>query len=127
MGISHLSGTVALADAVMSMPNLKRAGRWASIFAAEQYMEHSHESKAKRVALLNKTQKSTTAAKKTVKSIERSNEYEWKEGENNTECSDDSNNGSSINSNSDNDDSSKTDQKLPATMKSSKNKQTNIK
>eukprot|EP00957_Ditylum_brightwellii_P004885 372261-Ditylum_brightwellii.AAC.1 len=107
------------------MQNLKRADRWASISVVEQYMEHSHASTAERVALLDKTQKSNAAAKKTVKHIETSSENQWKEGGNNTECGDSSNYGSSINSNSDNNDSIITDQKLPATMKSSKNKQAN--
>eukprot|EP00957_Ditylum_brightwellii_P024734 1868602-Ditylum_brightwellii.AAC.1 len=105
MHFGRHSGTVALVDASISIPNLKRADRWASIPVVEQYMEHSHVSKAERVALLNKTQKSTAAAKKTVKNIERSSEYQWKEGGNNTECSDSSNYGSSNNSNSDNNDS----------------------
>eukprot|EP00957_Ditylum_brightwellii_P112148 8550675-Ditylum_brightwellii.AAC.1 len=39
------SGAVALADAGISMPNLKRAGRWVSTSAVEEYMEHSHASK----------------------------------------------------------------------------------
>eukprot|EP00957_Ditylum_brightwellii_P080693 6137002-Ditylum_brightwellii.AAC.1 len=121
------SGAVALADAGISMPNLKRADRWASISVVEQYMKHSHTSKDKRVTLLNRTQKSTAAAKKIVKSIETSSEYQWKEGSNNTECSDGSNYSSSNNRNSDYNDYSKTDQKLPATTKSSKNKQANVK
>eukprot|EP00957_Ditylum_brightwellii_P158537 12067645-Ditylum_brightwellii.AAC.1 len=40
----------------------------------DQYMEHIHASKAKRVALLDKKQKITAAAKKTVKNIETSSE-----------------------------------------------------
>eukprot|EP00957_Ditylum_brightwellii_P162164 12347102-Ditylum_brightwellii.AAC.1 len=48
------SGAVALEDVGISMPNLKRAGRWASISAVEQYIEHSDASKAKRVVLLDK-------------------------------------------------------------------------
>eukprot|EP00957_Ditylum_brightwellii_P089127 6787354-Ditylum_brightwellii.AAC.1 len=122
MHFGRCSGTVALADAGISMSNLKRAGRWVSISVVEQYMEHSHASNTKRVTLLDKTQKNTVAAEKAVKNIETSSENQWKEGGNNTECSDDSNYNSS---NSDNNDSSKTDQKVPATMKSSKNKQAN--
>eukprot|EP00957_Ditylum_brightwellii_P035556 2696035-Ditylum_brightwellii.AAC.1 len=34
------SGAIVLADAGISMPNLKRAGRWASTVAIEDYMEH---------------------------------------------------------------------------------------
>eukprot|EP00957_Ditylum_brightwellii_P185499 14123549-Ditylum_brightwellii.AAC.1 len=68
------SGTVALPDAGISMPNLKEAGGRASISVVKQYMEHSHMSKAERVALLDKKQKSTAAAKKSVKNIERSSE-----------------------------------------------------
>eukprot|EP00957_Ditylum_brightwellii_P051808 3929001-Ditylum_brightwellii.AAC.1 len=109
-GTQQCSGTVALADAGISMPNLKRACRWASMSVVEQYMEHIHASKAKRVALLNKPQKSIAVAK--------NSEKYWDEH-------DGSNYGSSNNSNSDCDDSNKTDQKLPATMKSSKNKQAN--
>eukprot|EP00957_Ditylum_brightwellii_P004567 347211-Ditylum_brightwellii.AAC.1 len=62
-------------------------------------------------------------AKKKVKSIKTSSEDNWNAGDNNSECSDDSNYGSS---NSDNNDSSKTDQiaeKLLATMMNNKNKQ----
>eukprot|EP00957_Ditylum_brightwellii_P016028 1207823-Ditylum_brightwellii.AAC.1 len=39
------SGAVALADAGISIPNLKRAGRWASTLAVEEYIEHIHASK----------------------------------------------------------------------------------
>eukprot|EP00957_Ditylum_brightwellii_P116250 8867742-Ditylum_brightwellii.AAC.1 len=39
------SGAVTLADAGTSMPNLKQAGRWASILEVEEYREHSHASK----------------------------------------------------------------------------------
>eukprot|EP00957_Ditylum_brightwellii_P122566 9346721-Ditylum_brightwellii.AAC.1 len=39
------SGAIALADAGISMPNLKEAGRWASTLAVKEYMEHSHVSK----------------------------------------------------------------------------------
>eukprot|EP00957_Ditylum_brightwellii_P096184 7327522-Ditylum_brightwellii.AAC.1 len=67
------SGAVALVDVGMSMPNLKRAGRWASTPAMKQYIEHSHVSKAER-RTAQKKQKSTTAAKKIVKSTERSSE-----------------------------------------------------
>eukprot|EP00957_Ditylum_brightwellii_P209007 15359877-Ditylum_brightwellii.AAC.1 len=56
-----------------------------------------------------------------------SSENQWKEGGNNTECSDSNTYSSSNNSNSDDNGSSKTDQKLPVTMKSSNNKQENIK
>eukprot|EP00957_Ditylum_brightwellii_P134193 10231126-Ditylum_brightwellii.AAC.1 len=38
------SGAVTLADAGIAMTNLKQAGRWASILAVEEYMEHSHMS-----------------------------------------------------------------------------------
>eukprot|EP00957_Ditylum_brightwellii_P157334 11975034-Ditylum_brightwellii.AAC.1 len=34
------SGAIALADAGISMPNMKRAGRWASTLAVEEYMKH---------------------------------------------------------------------------------------
>eukprot|EP00957_Ditylum_brightwellii_P190061 14468797-Ditylum_brightwellii.AAC.1 len=67
------SGAVALTDAGISMQNLKRAGRWDLISAVEQYMEHSHTSKAKRVVLLDKKKK-TAAAKKKVKNIKMNNE-----------------------------------------------------
>eukprot|EP00957_Ditylum_brightwellii_P162612 12382545-Ditylum_brightwellii.AAC.1 len=94
------SDTAALADAGISMPKeFKKTGRWASISVVEQYMEHSHASKDKRVILLNKTQKNTAAAKKRVKNIETSGENQWKEGGNNTACSDNSNCASSSNSN----------------------------
>eukprot|EP00957_Ditylum_brightwellii_P201766 15327141-Ditylum_brightwellii.AAC.1 len=53
MHFGQRSDAVVLADAGISMPNLSRAGRWASIFVMEQYMEHSHVSKAKRVVLFN--------------------------------------------------------------------------
>eukprot|EP00957_Ditylum_brightwellii_P150884 11488856-Ditylum_brightwellii.AAC.1 len=43
------SGAVALTDAGISMPNLKRAGRWASTLVVEEYMEHSHASKKERL------------------------------------------------------------------------------
>ena len=59
-----------------------------------------------------------------------SSENQWKEGDNNTECSNNSNYDSSSNSNgdnNDNNDSSKTDQKLPVSMKNSKNKQMQVK
>eukprot|EP00957_Ditylum_brightwellii_P196562 14977067-Ditylum_brightwellii.AAC.2 len=56
MHFERCSGAVALADADISMPNLKRAGsRWALISAVKQYMEHIHASKVKRVALLDKS------------------------------------------------------------------------
>eukprot|EP00957_Ditylum_brightwellii_P069602 5287033-Ditylum_brightwellii.AAC.1 len=102
MHFGRCSGTVALADVGISMPNLKRAGRWVSISVVEQYMEHSHASKTKRVALLNKHKKVQQQQRKR----------------------DGSNYSSSNSSSSDNNDSSKTDQKVPATMNSSKNKQT---
>eukprot|EP00957_Ditylum_brightwellii_P022352 1686781-Ditylum_brightwellii.AAC.1 len=70
--------------------------------------------------------KNTAAAKKNVKNIERSSENQWKEGGNNTECSDGINYGSISNNNSDNDDSSRTDQNLPATMKNNKSKQMQV-
>eukprot|EP00957_Ditylum_brightwellii_P059935 4550420-Ditylum_brightwellii.AAC.1 len=43
------STDVALVNAVMLMPNLKQAGRWASLLAVKEYMEHSHASKNKRM------------------------------------------------------------------------------
>eukprot|EP00957_Ditylum_brightwellii_P113996 8690883-Ditylum_brightwellii.AAC.1 len=80
------SDAVALADAGISIQNLKRAGRWASISTVEQYMKHSHAPKAKRVALLNKHTKAQQQQRKH-----------------------DGSNYSSKYSNSDNNDSSKTD------------------
>eukprot|EP00957_Ditylum_brightwellii_P020840 1571814-Ditylum_brightwellii.AAC.1 len=47
------SGAVALADAGISMPNLKCAGRWGSTLAVEEYMEHSHAAKKERPTLLD--------------------------------------------------------------------------
>eukprot|EP00957_Ditylum_brightwellii_P146095 11123911-Ditylum_brightwellii.AAC.1 len=105
MHFGRCSSTVALADAGISVPNLKRAGRWASISMVDQYMEHSHASKAKRVTLLNKKHINTAAAKKTVKNTETGNEHQWKEEDNNTECSGSSNYGNSNNSSSDDNDS----------------------
>eukprot|EP00957_Ditylum_brightwellii_P013477 1017079-Ditylum_brightwellii.AAC.1 len=51
------SGVVALAGAGISMPNLKQAGRWASISAVEEYMEHSHASKKECPTLLDTKKK----------------------------------------------------------------------
>eukprot|EP00957_Ditylum_brightwellii_P031739 2406857-Ditylum_brightwellii.AAC.1 len=48
MHFGRHSGAVALADLGISIPNLKRADRWAFISVVEQYMEHSHASKDKR-------------------------------------------------------------------------------
>eukprot|EP00957_Ditylum_brightwellii_P174873 13315132-Ditylum_brightwellii.AAC.1 len=47
------SGAIALADAGISMLNLKHAGRWASTLAVAEYMEHSHASKKKHLTLLD--------------------------------------------------------------------------
>eukprot|EP00957_Ditylum_brightwellii_P199319 15193272-Ditylum_brightwellii.AAC.1 len=47
------SGAVALADASISMPNLKQAGKWASALAVEEYMYHSHASKKEHITLLD--------------------------------------------------------------------------
>eukprot|EP00957_Ditylum_brightwellii_P077578 5895180-Ditylum_brightwellii.AAC.1 len=47
------SGTIALADAGISMPNLKLAGRWASTLAVEECMEHIHAGKKECLILLD--------------------------------------------------------------------------
>eukprot|EP00957_Ditylum_brightwellii_P136001 10371880-Ditylum_brightwellii.AAC.1 len=47
------SGAVALAYAGIPMPNLKQAGRWASILAVEEYMEHSYVPKKECLTLLD--------------------------------------------------------------------------
>eukprot|EP00957_Ditylum_brightwellii_P005237 399775-Ditylum_brightwellii.AAC.1 len=47
------SGAVALADAGISMPKLKRAGRWASTLAVEEYMKHNHAAKKECLILLD--------------------------------------------------------------------------
>eukprot|EP00957_Ditylum_brightwellii_P063105 4790407-Ditylum_brightwellii.AAC.1 len=47
------SGAIALADAGISMPNLKCAGRWTSTSAVEEYMEHGHASKKGHLNLLD--------------------------------------------------------------------------
>eukprot|EP00957_Ditylum_brightwellii_P067349 5112295-Ditylum_brightwellii.AAC.1 len=57
------SGAVDFADAGISMPNLKPAGRWASTLAVEEYMEHSHASKQERLTLLG-TKKRKTGSEK---------------------------------------------------------------
>eukprot|EP00957_Ditylum_brightwellii_P136814 10432708-Ditylum_brightwellii.AAC.1 len=58
------SGVITLADAGISMPNLKHAGRWASTLAVEEYMEHSHESKKGCLTLLD-TKKGKQRQKRT--------------------------------------------------------------
>eukprot|EP00957_Ditylum_brightwellii_P175421 13354075-Ditylum_brightwellii.AAC.1 len=50
---------VALAGAGISVPNLKQAGRWVSISAVEEYMEHSHVSKKKCLTLLDTKKESS--------------------------------------------------------------------
>ena len=110
------SGAVALADAGISMPNLKRAGRWASTLAVEEYMEHSHASKKERLTLLD-TKKKETASEKEANNIERSGATKMAKTDNNTVCSDDSN---ETRSNNDHD-YSKTDQMqktAPSTLSS---------
>eukprot|EP00957_Ditylum_brightwellii_P003133 238646-Ditylum_brightwellii.AAC.1 len=62
-----------------------------------------------------------------MNNIETNSKKYWKEGDNNTECSDSSNYSSSNNSNSDSNDSNKTDQKLSAIIKNSKNRQMQVK
>eukprot|EP00957_Ditylum_brightwellii_P145786 11101166-Ditylum_brightwellii.AAC.1 len=57
MNFGMQSEAVALADAGMFLPNLKSACRCVLISGVEQYMEHSHVSKARRVALLDKKKK----------------------------------------------------------------------
>eukprot|EP00957_Ditylum_brightwellii_P201045 15323823-Ditylum_brightwellii.AAC.1 len=47
------SGDIALADAGISMPNLKHVGRWASTLAVEEYIEHIHAAKKKCLTLLD--------------------------------------------------------------------------
>eukprot|EP00957_Ditylum_brightwellii_P132745 10122371-Ditylum_brightwellii.AAC.1 len=65
------------------MPNLKRAGRWASTSAAEEYMEHSPTSKKERLTLLD-TKKKETASEKEANSIERSGTTKMTKTDNNT-------------------------------------------
>eukprot|EP00957_Ditylum_brightwellii_P019281 1454380-Ditylum_brightwellii.AAC.1 len=74
MHFGKQSGAVSLAVAVISMPNLKRAGRLALILVVEQYMEYIHASKTKRVTLLNKKEKQMATPKKKAENIETSNE-----------------------------------------------------
>eukprot|EP00957_Ditylum_brightwellii_P034914 2645680-Ditylum_brightwellii.AAC.1 len=61
------SGAIALADAGISMSNLKRAGRWASILAVEEYMKHSHASKKEHLTLLDTPQKKQNSVRKESK------------------------------------------------------------
>eukprot|EP00957_Ditylum_brightwellii_P127571 9728572-Ditylum_brightwellii.AAC.1 len=51
--VGRRSGAISLADAGISMPNLKEAGRWASTLADEEYMGHIHASKKERLTLLD--------------------------------------------------------------------------
>eukprot|EP00957_Ditylum_brightwellii_P034293 2600695-Ditylum_brightwellii.AAC.1 len=60
------SGTVALENACISMPDLKRADRWASISTLDQYVEHSHASKAERVALFDEKTNSNSKKEMTT-------------------------------------------------------------
>ena len=46
------SGATSLADAGISLTNLKRAGRWASQKACEEYLDHSHATKMDRLEML---------------------------------------------------------------------------
>eukprot|EP00957_Ditylum_brightwellii_P001034 82215-Ditylum_brightwellii.AAC.1 len=46
------SGATSLADAGISLKNLKRAGRWASQKACKEYLEHSHAMKMDRLKML---------------------------------------------------------------------------
>eukprot|EP00957_Ditylum_brightwellii_P161510 12297324-Ditylum_brightwellii.AAC.1 len=78
--INMRSGAVALADAGISMPNLKHAGRWASTSVVEDYMEHSHASKKEHLNLLD-TNKIKTASEKKASSIERSSAKKTKKGQ----------------------------------------------
>eukprot|EP00957_Ditylum_brightwellii_P061644 4677284-Ditylum_brightwellii.AAC.1 len=59
------SGANTLADAGISMLNLKQSGRWASILAVEEYIEHSHASKKEHLTLLD-TKKQCQKRKQTV-------------------------------------------------------------
>eukprot|EP00957_Ditylum_brightwellii_P154284 11741122-Ditylum_brightwellii.AAC.1 len=90
------SGAVVLDDAGISMPNLKQVGRWASILVVEEYMEHSHASKKERLTLLN-TKK--VMPEKKANSIKRSSATKRQAVDNNTVCSDDSNDSGSNNDN----------------------------
>eukprot|EP00957_Ditylum_brightwellii_P153062 11651175-Ditylum_brightwellii.AAC.1 len=58
------SGAVALADAGISMPNVKHTGRWASTLAVEEYIYHSQASKKERLTLLDTKKKKTALEKK---------------------------------------------------------------
>eukprot|EP00957_Ditylum_brightwellii_P018416 1385853-Ditylum_brightwellii.AAC.1 len=73
------SGAVAFADAGISIPNLKQAGRWASTLAVEEYMEHSHASKKECLTLLD-TKKRKAVSEKETNSIERSSVKKMKKG-----------------------------------------------
>eukprot|EP00957_Ditylum_brightwellii_P101999 7774086-Ditylum_brightwellii.AAC.1 len=123
------SGAVDLADAGISMPKLKQAGRWALLLVVEEYMEHSHASKKERMTLFD-TKKENAASEKKAKNVETSSATKRKAMDNNTQYSDGNNDGGSNNSNSDNNDYSKTDKmgetattNFPAFMQSNNKKQ----
>eukprot|EP00957_Ditylum_brightwellii_P141264 10762697-Ditylum_brightwellii.AAC.1 len=65
------------------MPNLKRAGRWASTSAVKEYMEHSHASKKERLNLLD-TKRKETGSEKEANDIERSGATKLAKTDNNT-------------------------------------------
>eukprot|EP00957_Ditylum_brightwellii_P031229 2367185-Ditylum_brightwellii.AAC.1 len=99
------SGNIALADAGISMPNLKHASRWASTLAVKEYMKHSHASKNERLTLLD-TKKKETAPEKEANNIKRSGANKMTNTDNNTVYSD----GRDDTCSNNDDDYSKTDQ-----------------
>eukprot|EP00957_Ditylum_brightwellii_P201500 15325958-Ditylum_brightwellii.AAC.1 len=124
------SGAVTLVDDGILMSSLKQAGRWALLLAVQEYMDHSHASKNKRMTLLHTEESNNPASEKKAKNIETSRAMKRKAVDNNTECSDSSNDSSNNNNNSDNNDYSKTDQmgaiataNFPASMQDDNKKQ----
>eukprot|EP00957_Ditylum_brightwellii_P174997 13323661-Ditylum_brightwellii.AAC.1 len=93
------SGAVTLTDAGISIPNLKHVCRWASTLAVDEYMEHRHASNKECLILLDIKKKKTESEKKAI-GIERSSAKKTTVTDNNTVCSDDSND---THSNNDND------------------------